>query len=84
MTRAGSDGAVPQRLIHRRSGNQYSTANVRITRRVGIMWISLHLNQEAHDAAERSVIAPRSPVRFIVRKSSTRASTIRYWLKHMS
>ena len=34
MTRVRSDGGAPQRLIHRRIGNQYSTENVRITNSV--------------------------------------------------
>src|SRR5690348_1400176 len=34
MTRVRSDDVVPQRPIQRRSGNQYSTATVRNTRKV--------------------------------------------------
>src|SRR5689334_11552633 len=45
ITRCRSDGVAPHRLIHRRIGNQYSTASVRITKKVGIMMISFQLMQ---------------------------------------
>src|SRR6185369_15948504 len=45
MTCVRSDGVVPQRLIHRRKENQYNTANVSSTRRVGTMAISFQLTQ---------------------------------------
>ena len=37
MTRERSDGVAPQRLIHRRIGNQYNIENVSITKSVGRM-----------------------------------------------
>src|SRR5437899_45884 len=51
LTRHRSDGVAPQRLIHRRIGNQYSTASVRITRRVGTMGDLLSADAEAYYAS---------------------------------
>src|SRR4029453_6777474 len=48
MTRVRSDGVVPQRLIQRRIGNQYSTENVRITKSVGSMSSSSRLRSRCH------------------------------------
>src|SRR5688572_9433020 len=48
MTRVRSDGVAPQRLIHRRIGNQYSTENVRITKSVRSMRSSCRLRSRCH------------------------------------
>src|SRR6476619_2541982 len=63
MTRFRSDGVVPQRAIQRRTGNQYSAANVRKTRSVGNMALSCCLAHGENYATERSVVAARSSVR---------------------
>src|SRR5688572_24574946 len=55
MTRARSDGVAPQRPIHRRIGNQYSTDTVRMTNSVGSMRSSVVCSRR--DAA-RAAIAP--------------------------
>src|SRR6186997_2203827 len=52
MTRDRSEGVVPHRPIHRRIGNQYSAANVKITRSVGSMGPSYCLGHTWNYATE--------------------------------
>src|SRR6187455_3246016 len=52
MTRDRSEGVVPHRPIHRRIGNQYSAAIVKITRTVGSMGPSYCLGHTWNYATE--------------------------------
>src|SRR4029453_9854099 len=71
MTRDRSDGVAPQRLIHRRIGNQYSTANASITRRAGTMATSFHLMQRR--ATLRSARSARLDRQFVSSENRARA-----------
>src|SRR5580765_1656507 len=67
MRRVRSDSMVPQRLIHRRIGNQYNIARVTITSKVGTMGSPFSERSRGRlrhgPPRGRAVLAPSSGVR---------------------